>query len=138
MIPAPFYLFFLVLAGIILLVFAYGLFTTPTGKQKKTNPVSLKGKQGEAGVCPICGTVLRRGEQINSALFPGEKDRLCHIFGCPHCIPYLEEDTVRTCPVCKKNVPPDQYLIARLFDRPQGKRHVHILGCTDCRLPKKK
>ena len=27
---------------------------------------------------------------------------------------------------------------ARFFERPNGKRHVHILGCTVCRVPSRK
>jgi hypothetical protein len=25
-----------------------------------------------------------------------------------------------------------------MFDRPENKHHVHILGCTQCRFPKRK
>ena len=138
MIPSSFYVIFLVFVGIFLLVFAYTLFTT-VGKRTETGKNRLRrGFVGEAGVCPLCETLLAKGEQIKSALYPGESDRICHIFGCPHCHPYLEESVKRTCPVCKKPVPQEGYLIARVFERPNNKRHVHILGCTGCRLPPKK
>ena len=29
------------------------------------------------------------------------------------------------------------YLVARLFNRADNKKHVHILGCTECRLSSK-
>jgi len=137
MIPTPFYLFFLVLAGIALLVFAYGLFTYPRKRPRIEPAGPAQGKPGESGVCPVCSSRLGGGEQIKSALFPGKADRLCHIFGCPHCHPYKEVSIKRTCPVCKKAIPVEGYLIARLFDRPNNKRHVHILGCTICRFSPK-
>jgi hypothetical protein len=138
MIPVPFYITFLVLAGLLLLVFAYSLFNSSSAKKKPApaNPLP-KDKAGESGVCPICGTILSRGEQIKSAVFPGKTDRICHIFGCPHCHPYKDASVKRICPVCKKMVPQEGYLIARLFERANNKRHVHILGCTVCRIPQK-
>ena len=126
----------LVFVGAALLVFAYGLFTTPDGRKR---PVRRReqGRKGDQGVCPVCGTVLKNGEQIKSAVFPGNGECLVHIFGCPHCHPFAEQDIERKCPVCKKRVAQESYLIARLFERPHKKRHVHILGCMGCRLPKK-
>lgn len=133
----PFSIMVLVFVGITLLVFGYGLFTAPSARRPtaKTRP---RGKKGDPGVCPVCGTLLSAGEQIKSALFPGDDDRICHVFGCPHCHPYLAPGVERTCPVCKAKVPAEGYLIARFFERPNKKRHVHILGCTECRMPKRK
>lgn len=137
MIPQPFYIIFLIFIGISLLVFAYGLFTVTAKKKPPIKKTPIQGTINEGGVCPICCTRLVDGAQIKSALFPGEKDRICHIFGCPHCHPYKQESINRKCPVCKKPLSQEGYLIARLFDRPNKKRHVHILGCTGCRLPQK-
>jgi len=138
MIPSPFYVVFLVFVGIFLLVFAYGLFTTASKRTGAGKKRLLKGFIGEAGVCPLCRTLLSSGEQIKSAVYPGKDDKICHIFGCPHCHPFIEDNLSRICPVCKKPVPPEEYLVARLFERPNNKRHVHILGCTGCRIPRKK
>lgn len=137
MIPTFFYTIFLVTAGILLFAFAYWLFSagSPTKKVKQKQPA--RGEIGSHGVCPVCSSILTNGAQIKSALFPGNTDRVCHIFGCPHCHPYKEESVSRTCPVCKKTISQEGYLIARLFERPNKKRHVHILGCTVCRLPRK-
>jgi hypothetical protein len=131
----PFYVVFLVFVGIFLLVLAYGLFSVSrwTHTREKV-PESPRGKAGNSGVCPICQSFLTNGAQVKSALFPGGSDRICHIFGCTHCHPYLEDKVVRTCPVCKKTLPQEGYLIARMFERPGQKPHVHILGCTGCRL----
>jgi hypothetical protein len=95
--------------------------------------------------CPLCGTMLRRGETVRSVVFSGGAavskttgsrsgrpvDYLTHIFGCPYCHPANREHP-RECPVCKKIVPDDGYVIARMFDKPDRK-HVHVLGCTHCR-----
>lgn len=133
MIYKPLYLLILVFIGILLFVFAYTLFTSQRKEKKNIRHTSF-GSVGDPGVCPICGSVLLNGEQIKSAVFPGQKYRLCHIFGCPHCYPYPEKGILRKCPVCHKPLPPDGYLVARLFDRTGKKKHVHILGCTTCRL----
>ena len=96
--------------------------------------------------CPLCGTMLRRGETVHSVVFSGganaEKkgpgrtpDYLTHIFGCPYCYP-ANRDQPRLCPVCRKKVPDDGYVIARMFDKP-GRKHVHVLGCTACRRPRR-
>lgn len=135
MLSGYFYLFILVFTGLLLLFFAYGLFSSAHIRDKKKKTAYIRGTIGEKGVCPVCSRILRNGEQIKSALFPGDKERVCHIFGCPHCHPYTEETVQRSCPVCKKTLPAEGYLIARLFERPNNKRHVHILGCTNCRVP---
>lgn len=127
----------LVLIGTILLVLAYSLFTLPILHKKQKEAPRARGIPGEAGVCPICQTILKNKEQLKSALFPGDEDRLCHIFGCPTCYPYPEDSSIRKCPVCHKTIPEGEYLIARLFERPGYKRHVHILGCNECRLKKR-
>jgi hypothetical protein len=128
MITGPFFIVLYVAIGVLLLAFAYSLFSRPTRKAKPK-----AAKRTPIGLCPICRSELVNGEQIKTALFPGEKDRLCHIFGCPHCHPYIEEGLSRHCPVCKKKLPEEDYLVARLFDRAGGKHHVHIVGCTNCR-----
>jgi len=97
--------------------------------------------------CPLCGTMLRRGETVHSVVFSGGKqaapttgsrggrppDYLSHIFGCPYCHPANREHP-RTCPVCHRTIPEGGYVIARMFDKP-GRKHVHVLGCTECRRP---
>jgi hypothetical protein len=90
--------------------------------------------------CPICHTMLKRGETVHSVVF-GKKneDTIAHIFGCPYCYPDTGT-TARICPVCMERLPADGYLIARMFERPTKRnegpkttRHVHVLGCTECR-----
>jgi hypothetical protein len=40
------------------------------------------------------------------------------------------------CPVCNNVLPASGYVIARMFEKP-GKKHVHVLGCTECRNGRK-
>ena len=86
--------------------------------------------------CPICHTMLKRGETVHSVVF-GKKneDTIAHLFGCPYCYPNNAKH-VRVCPVCHTELPVDAYLVARTFER-SGKRHVHVLGCTECREVRK-
>ncbi len=101
--------------------------------------------------CPLCGTMLRRGETVHSVVFSGPAhaesitpgtaarkpasrqidDCLAHLFGCPYCHP-ANDDHPRNCPVCSRTIPADGYVIARMFEQP-GRKHVHVLGCTECR-----
>ncbi|MCL1817826.1 MAG: hypothetical protein FWG35_02765 [Spirochaetaceae bacterium] len=89
--------------------------------------------------CPICGSLLEKGQLIKSIAFQGGvtvgnvTERLNHIFGCPFCYP-VNGATPRVCPVCRRIIPADGYLIARMFERSDRERkHVHVLGCTACR-----
>ncbi len=87
--------------------------------------------------CPLCGEWLNRGERVHSHLYPGKPDGLMHIFGCPRCY-HGHPDSGgrggegRICPYCGESLGPDDYVIARVFNKP-GKTQVHVLGCTICR-----
>lgn len=81
--------------------------------------------------CPLCGETLIPGQRVKTRVNPGNGDKLMQIFGCPHCYPPNIE-CKRICPVCKKEVPREGYVIARLFESP-GRKHVHVLGCSGCR-----
>lgn len=129
---SPFYLLLLVFIAIGLFVFGFSLFFS-SARQSSKKKLKKVGKPGAPGTCPVCGVVLTPGQQIKSAVFPGGNDRICHIFGCPNCLPYPEPDVRRVCPVCRKDLKPDEYLVARVFYRTSGKNHVHILGCVNCR-----
>lgn len=93
--------------------------------------------------CPICGTLLTRGERVHTVVYSGEpegrtkhdtkrpKDSLVHMFGCPYCYP-ASKRVPRVCPVCQSTLSDDGYLIARMFVG-ESRKHVHVLGCTECR-----
>lgn len=118
------------IVAVLLLALGYALFFGPLSKRKKG-----KLKRGQKGrsfrSCPLCGIELRAGENVKSAVFPGGFGRMTHIFGCPFCYPANAEHR-RRCPACRKEIAPEGYVIARLFEKP-GSKHVHVLGCTGCR-----
>ncbi|MBP5793596.1 MAG: hypothetical protein J6W46_08165 [Spirochaetaceae bacterium] len=104
-------------------------------KRSKQGAPSKKYSDGvEPGCCPLCGTFLVGKEKIKSSVFEGgnASDRLCYIHGCPHCLPPETPEIKRICPVCRKTVPLDGHLTARMIERKGGAHHVHILGCTEC------
>jgi hypothetical protein len=115
-------------------------------KEKKAYSESrLKKQRTESGGidfvrCPMCNTPLAQGEDMTSRVFRpmNTPDQRMTILGCPHCYPSVERGARRTCPVCRKDVPLDGYLIARLFNKENNKKHVIITGCTLCYGPQKK
>jgi len=131
----------LVVCGIILLWFGYSIFfgsLSPfypggffgKGWKKKEN---IKGEPGDPQVCPICSIKLERGELVKSLAFPsltGGRDRLMYIRGCFSC---LNNGLPRRCPVCGTGLGVKDYLISRMFERPNNRNHVHVLGCNHCR-----
>ena len=129
---SPVFTAVLVVIALALFAFGFRLFSSaarqPTGKK-----ILKTGKPGDPGACPVCGVILEPGQQIRSAVFPGKDNRICHIFGCPACLPFAGGGVQRRCPVCGKSLGADGYLIARVFDRPGKKSHVNILGWVNCR-----
>ncbi|MDR2943278.1 MAG: DUF3185 family protein [Treponema sp.] len=129
------------IAGIILLWFGYSLFFspsspfypgwTPWSKWGKKN--NGRGRPGDPQVCPICSMRLDKGELVKSFAFSSQKgvsDRLMYIRGCFTC---LERDVPRRCPICGLELSLDDYLVARMFERPNSRNHVHVLGCNHCK-----
>jgi hypothetical protein len=128
-----------VVIGALLLWFGYTLFFvhgphlqfSQGGRRKKKGASETEGEAGDPRTCPVCSIRLLYGERVKSSAYPamGKTDRLMNIFGCPYC---LEGERQRVCPVCGKTLKFNEFLIARLFDKP-GRSHVHVLGCTQCR-----
>jgi hypothetical protein len=103
-----------------------------------------KRENGSLKTCPVCGSVLEKGQLVKSVVFQGGvkagavTERMSHIFGCPFCYP-ANTGTPRICPVCRRIIPADGYLFARMFERAgRDRKHVHVLGCTACRTPQKR
>ncbi|MBO5137794.1 MAG: hypothetical protein J6B81_04810 [Spirochaetaceae bacterium] len=130
-----------VTATIGLLIFAYSLyikFSQKTNSKNKTNPTkNLPPNNASLATCPLCKSPLAKGENLSSKVFRPiqekyDSEQRCTILGCPHCLPYCQNGVQRHCPVCKKKVPAEGYLIARLITHTNGKKHVRITGCTEC------
>lgn len=96
-------------------------------KNKKTRPM-------QPVKCPLCDSSLFVGENLISKVYRpmNVPDQLMVVMGCPHCYPKKEPGLKRICPVCHKEVAQDQSLTARLFNKAMGKKHVHVLGCSNC------
>lgn len=114
------------LAGII----SFSKKSKQSSNKKNSNMIPVK--------CPVCQSELFVGEQLISKVFRPMKvpDQLMTIMGCPHCFPRCEPGVKRMCPVCHKEIMPDQSLTARLFNKAVGKKHVHIIGCSNCHRPR--
>lgn len=88
--------------------------------------------------CPLCSSNLYVGENLISKVYRpmNVPDQLMIVMGCPHCYPKCEPGVKRICPVCHKAVGVDQSLTARLFNKSLGKKHVHVIGCSNCHKPR--
>ena len=125
--------------GIFLLLFGWTLFARQFMeiRQKRKQEARLQkvgsGTPGESQVCPICSSVMQKGESLKTVAFPsitGGNDRLMHIQGCLNC---LSGKYQRKCPVCGALLEPTEVLIARMFERRFKRPHIHVLGCNKCR-----
>ncbi|MCQ2592934.1 MAG: hypothetical protein MJ188_09140 [Treponema sp.] len=116
---------------IALLIWFYKAYITSGEKQSKSKAV-------QPVKCPICSSNLFIGENLISKVYRpmNVPDQLMVIMGCPHCFPRCEPGVKRICPVCHKPVEQDQSLTARLFNKSIGKKHVHVIGCSNCHKPR--
>ena len=99
-------------------------------------PMEALPEQATGQPCPLCGSALARGERVHSTVFASSTpDKIMEISGCPHCRPPAKLS--RYCPVCKKELRPQDVVTARVFERKNEigakKTHVHVLGCPRCR-----
>ena len=129
-----------VIIGVVLLWFGYNLFmgqltamhrNTKNRTQRRKVRATASADNNQA--CPLCSTRLYEDDLIKTLAFPsvtGGRDRLMYIRGCVYC---LTEDLARNCPVCGAALGEEEVLIARMFERPLRRPHVHVLGCTRCR-----
>lgn len=86
-------------------------------------------------ICPLCKSLLKKGQTVQSHHFPGKPDGMMHIFGCPNCNSRSAsrvKGIERVCPYCKITLDDDDFVVARVFQKP-NKLQVHVLGCTRCR-----
>ena len=132
------FLIFLCSVIIIFLLTLYLKFHKSETKKKNENS-NLRTQKDENGNvdfvrCPLCSTPLAKDEDLFSRIYRPmtTADQRMTVHGCPHCYPKPEAGIKRSCPVCGKEVPLDGELIARLFNRTEGKKHVMITGCSVC------
>jgi len=130
-------IFLFIVFGIVLLWFGYYLFLGPMSPNYPHLPwrkkPSFKGKPGEPQVCPVCSIKMLRGELVKTVAFATgvrSSDRIVYIKGCHSC---LKNGLPRRCPICKTKLSLDDYLVSRMFDRPDRKNHIHVLGCNQCK-----
>lgn len=140
------YIGLIVLAVIICVLFFLLFRVKAFSSDKRDRNGKKDGEKEELGYrsCPLCARLLKKGETVHTVVYGASKantadspsERPAEIYGCPYCYP-PNRDNPRICPVCKKTVPEDGFVMARMFERPE-KRHVHVLGCTGCRGPRRK
>lgn len=115
-------------------------------KKPKDEPDGEK-SQGKAAppsktYCPLCDSALTPGVNLFSKVYrpltsEADQDQRCTIQGCPFCYSKDgEKKKRRSCPVCGRSVPMNGSLVARMTMQKSGRRHVHIIGCTECHKKK--
>ena len=125
-----------VIIGVALLWFGFTLFFGRLGLIRSNLdrlPKPDKASPSDPQACPICSSKLKKGDLVRTLAFPsitGGNDRLMHIRGCIYCI---NGGMQRTCPVCGVSLGTNDILVARIFERPHRRSHVHISGCSKCK-----
>ena len=124
-----------VIVGVALLSFGFTLFIGQWAKMRSNRDDPSRGEKSssEFQACPICSSKLKKGDLVKTLAFPsitGGKDRLMHVRGCAYC---MNGGKARNCPVCGVSLSLDDILVARIFERPNRRAHVHIIGCNRCR-----
>ena len=123
----------IVLASLaVIIVLLLGIFFK-LGKTPNTPPDTVFFEEDEKDLspCPLCRTMLKRGEKVHSVVYPGKDDRLVEIYGCPYCYPQ-NHDYKRVCPVCGVILSPQDLVYGRMFVSAGKKPHIHVNGCTSC------
>ncbi|MCR5386425.1 MAG: hypothetical protein K6E69_04825 [Treponema sp.] len=127
--------------AVVVIIVALSYFSNLVKKPKKGQGGHAKSKAGASSnanpgfvTCPVCNTPLAKGQNLISKVYrPMDvPDQRCTINGCPHCYPRPEPGIRRQCPCCKKEIPLNGYLIARLFNYKNNKKHVMVTGCSEC------
>lgn len=115
---------------VLLIALLRGYIFEDSAKPRKVPPVD-KPEIRKKLPCLLCGSSLIRGERLHTELYSGDERSVVHIFGCPHCYgPRANQK--RNCPICKKELKSEGYLLGKMWKKKTGKHHVHVSGCTDC------
>ena len=98
----------------------------------KTSPTLISDKDDKTKLpCILCGTPLQKHEKMHSKEVKGEKDSIVYMYGCPHCYG-PQANAVKTCPICKRQIPYEAFLTGRMWKTRKGKMHLHISSCPLC------
>jgi len=135
----PEILIIFILLGVLLFLIFF------TRKPSSAGTLSMKVKEtvsdeliDDRRPCPMCEKKLHRGERVHSVIYTQGEDRLMNIFGCPWCYAHhpagsQEPRRERHCPSCGVTLKEGSFAVARVFERPGRKTHIHVLGCPICR-----
>ncbi|RKX79335.1 MAG: hypothetical protein DRP87_03450 [Spirochaetes bacterium] len=113
-------------------VIGFLLFMLLKARRIESSSRKMSPSPGSTKPCPLCGTgLVKNKEQVKSMVYPGKPDKIMHIFGCPYCYP-ANSEIKRICPVCKKPLKPEGFVIARVYEK-RPRTHIHVIGCTECK-----
>jgi hypothetical protein len=122
--------------ALIIVVLLWGKKGKSSQGQTSASPTSTEEAKGRP--CPLCFSPLIPGERVHSVVYASAAtDKIMEIHGCVYCYTSHPKGAKiklqpRFCPVCKKQLSDDQVVTARVFPR-EGKDHIHVLGCPNCR-----
>ena len=104
----------------IILTFLFSKSTTP--KLEKQKPRAH---------CPLCNHILEKGKKVHSSQTEiGDTLIETRIKGCVYCV--VENNKLkRTCPICKKDVPKEQMILATSNPK-MSRLQLSIKGCRLC------
>lgn len=115
------------LTGIVLLYFVLNTESRDVDTVREQIP-----KKKEKMPCILCGSRLYSGETVSSKIIKTDGDTIVHVYGCPNCSG-KQGNVLKKCPICDTVLKQDAFITGRMWDRPGGKKHLHILGCDSCR-----
>lgn len=112
----------LIFAGIGIAVLLWMLFTLNLRNNTKK-------EEKPKAYCPLCKNGLFSGQRIRSDVLEiGKSEVRTTLKGCMHC---LDGNAKRLCPVCKKKLKKDEFIIA-FSDQTVDKKKLSIRGCKNC------
>jgi formate dehydrogenase maturation protein FdhE len=124
---------FEITAFIIIAVFIIALAVMLIGN--KVPPALNKIRRAEPDIiktnCPLCGSVIKKGERVKTVAYSGGGEKLVQLYGCPACYP-PGKLIGRICPVCGKELPVKGYVIGKMW-KEGNKLRLNITGCSVCK-----
>lgn len=127
--------FFMGLSFVLIIALLCFIFLRIESRKMNGSKKMIKKAEGPGfAKCPLCDMPLPIGDNIYTKVYRpmNVPDQRCIVMGCIHCYPKVEPGLRRVCPVCHKEVPINGNLIARLFNKRDGSKHIHIVCCTEC------